>query len=205
MVYLIPYLLFNQLTLSATIATILAVWILLSTLYIFLLDYRSTSNKKALIKTKLGMTIAHLGIGIFIIGVSYTSIYGVTEDVRLAQDEEITIGDYVINYEGFQEEAGPNYQALIAKLNFSNSNGENFTLYPEKRYYYSQESPLTEAAIYITMIKDVYVSLGERRQDYSWSARIQIKPFVRWIWAGAIFMALGGLIAAIFNRQVIKQ
>jgi len=76
-------------------------------------------------------------------------------------------------------------------------------LYPEKRFYVAQPMPITETAIEVTWSRDIYIALGEPFEDGSWSARLYEHPFVRWIWAGGILMALGALTAA-FRSAFLK-
>jgi len=74
------------------------------------------------------------------------------------------------------------------------------TLYPEKRFYNSSNMPMTEAAIDTSVLRDVYVSLGEPLEGAAWTVRVYHKPMVDWIWGGAVLMALGGLLAVLDRR-----
>jgi len=73
-------------------------------------------------------------------------------------------------------------------------------MHPEKRAYASGGQVMTEAAIARGVIRDLYVALGEPLGNDSWALRVHIKPFVRWIWAGALLMMLGGFVTATDRR-----
>jgi cytochrome c-type biogenesis protein CcmF len=80
-------------------------------------------------------------------------------------------------------------------------NGEEYTiLHPERRVYVASGTPSTEMAIDSGFLRDLFITLGEQKESGAWSMTLYIKPFVRWIWLGAIFMALGGSIAAADKR-----
>jgi cytochrome c-type biogenesis protein CcmF len=74
------------------------------------------------------------------------------------------------------------------------------TLYPEKRFYVVQQMPMTEAAVDSGFARDLYVSLGEAGQGGAWTVRLQRKPFMGWVWAGALLIACGGALAASDRR-----
>ena len=95
---------------------------------------------------------------------------------------------------------GPNYHSDRGHLKVLRDNRLVARLHPEKRMYASGGQPMTEAGIHPALGGDVYVALGESLGDGSWAVRVQIKPFVRWIWLGAALMALGGLITAVDRR-----
>jgi cytochrome c-type biogenesis protein CcmF len=78
-------------------------------------------------------------------------------------------------------------------------------MHPEKREYFSGGKPMTEAAIRPGLLRDIYVVLGEPLDAGAWSLRVQSKPGVRWIWLGAIVMALGGLLGLLSKRQELAR
>ena len=148
-----------------------------------------------------GMLLAHAGMAVFIAGVTLVSVYEKEKDVRLAVGEEQTLGGYVFHLQKIYEEAGENYAAVVADLQVTQNGKPVAMLHPEKRRYTAQpENAMTEAGIAAGWSGDLYASLGEPLGGGMWSARLQIKPFVRWIWGGALLMALGGLVAAADRR-----
>jgi cytochrome c-type biogenesis protein CcmF len=151
-----------------------------------------------------GMQFAHLGVAIFIIGVTMVKGYETERDVRMEVGDTLAAGGYVFRFDGVREKEGPNYTAAEGRMSVS-KNGKPVTeLYPEKRQYNASGMPMTEAAIQPGVLRDLYVSLGEPIPDSkAWAVRVYIKPFVDWIWAGCLFMALGGMLAISDRRYRI--
>ena len=151
-----------------------------------------------------GMTLAHFGIAVFALGITYTSVYSIERDVRLAPTETLDLFGYVFTFHGVTEKAGPNYQAQQAHLTVMRNGEQVADLYPQKRVYRVQKMPMTEAAIDAGLFRDLFVAIGEQLdQQGAWSLRIYYKPFIRWIWMGGVFMAAGGLLAASDRRYRI--
>ena len=143
-----------------------------------------------------GMNLAHLGVAIFIIGVTLVKGYETERDVRMAVGDVVSVGGFTFKFEGVQEVQGPNYVAARGTFDVSKNGRFIEKLYPEKRSYLSNRAmPMTEAAIDSSIIGDIYVSLGEPVGGDAWTVRAYYKPFVTWIWWGCVAMALGGLLA----------
>ena len=152
----------------------------------------------------IGMQLAHLGIAIFVIGVTMVGAYQEEKDVRMLPGDAVTVGGYQIQLEGVELVPGPNYQAMRGTFTLSKNGATQAILYPEKRNYFSSTMPMTEAAIDIGLTRDVYVSLGEELNDKAWAVRVYYKPFVNWIWGGYVLMALGGILAILDKRYRMK-
>jgi cytochrome c-type biogenesis protein CcmF len=102
-----------------------------------------------------------------------------------------------------QVKEGPNYQAQVGSFEVTQNGQAMPAMHPEKRRYVSSSMPMTEAAIDSGVTRDVYVSLGEALDTSAapaWSVRVYHKPFVNWIWWGALLMALGGIFATLDRR-----
>jgi cytochrome c-type biogenesis protein CcmF len=150
------------------------------------------------------MQFAHLGIAVFVIGVTMVGAYQEEKDVRMSAGDTVSVGGYQIQFEGVNVVPGPNYQAMRGTF-LLNKNGNTQTImHPEKRNYFSSTMPMTEAAIDAGLMRDIYVSLGEELPDKSWAVRVYYKPFVDWIWGGCLLMALGGVLAIFDKRYRIK-
>ncbi|MDT4328401.1 heme lyase CcmF/NrfE family subunit [Methylomonas sp. MED-D] len=148
-----------------------------------------------------GMTVAHLGIAVFAIGITYTSVYSIERDVRLAPEETLDLFGYVFQFHGVKQTQGPNYQAEQGFLTVSHEGQIVAELAPQKRVYRVQKMPMTEAAIDAGVFRDLFVALGEPLdQQGAWSLRVYYKAFIRWIWMGGVLMAVGGLLAACDRR-----
>jgi len=147
-----------------------------------------------------GMWIAHLGVGMFVIGATLVSNYAVENDIRMSPGGRYEVAGYQFVLDGVTSHQGPNYQAHRGHFRVLRDGREVTTLKPEKRTYQVQTQPMTEAAIDPSLTRDLYVSLGEPIEGGDWSVRIYYKPYVRWIWLGGLCMALGGLIAVSDRR-----
>jgi cytochrome c-type biogenesis protein CcmF len=144
-----------------------------------------------------GMVIAHLGVAVFVVGVTSVRGYEVERDVKMSPGDVVSIDEYTFRFNGVREVRGPNYRAAEGNFTLLRRDREIDTLTPQKRIYFAQsEMPMTEASIRSSLIGDVYVSLGEAVDDAGgWTVRVYYKPFVTWIWLGCVLMALGGFVA----------
>jgi cytochrome c-type biogenesis protein CcmF len=147
-----------------------------------------------------GMQLAHLGVAVFILGVTLVKTGEVERDVRMQVGDTTTIGDRVFTFGGVREIAGPNYRAAQGTIAVTENGRPIVTLHPEKRFYPATQAVMTEADIDAGLTRDLYVSLGEAVDGGAWIVRIYVKPFVDWIWGGCLIMALGGLLAASDRR-----
>ena len=151
-----------------------------------------------------GMQLAHLGIAVFIIGVTMVKGYETERDVRMDVGDTVEAGGYVFRFEGVSEQPGPNYVAAQGRVSVSKDGKPVTELHPEKRQYNASGMPMTEAAIQPGLLRDLYVSLGEPIPgSEAWAVRVYIKPFVDWIWFGCLLMALGGVVAISDRRYRI--
>ena len=143
------------------------------------------------------MIAAHLGVAVFIIGVTSVRGYEVERDVKMLPGDTVTIDEYTYKFNGVRELRGPNYNAAEGNFTLLRRGKEIDTLTPQKRIYFAQsQMPMTEASIRSSIVGDVYVSLGEPVDDNgAWTVRVYYKPFVTWIWGGCVLMALGGFVA----------
>ncbi len=154
-----------------------------------------------------GMQFAHLGVAVFIIGVTMVKGYETERDVRMDIGDTVQAGGYEFRFNGATEKQGPNYEAAQGHVSVS-KNGKLVTeLYPEKRQYNASGMPMTEAAIDTGFLGDLYVSLGEPIPDSkgAWAVRVYIKPFVDWIWAGCLLMGLGGVLSICDRRYRLHK
>jgi cytochrome c-type biogenesis protein CcmF len=148
-----------------------------------------------------GMTVAHLGIAVFVIGITYTSVYSIEKDVRMTPGDKLDMAGYIFEFHGVKQTEGPNYTAQEGFLTVYYEGGKVAELHPQKRIYRVRKMPMTEAAIDAGIFRDLFVAIGEPLDDKGgWSLRIYYKAFIRWIWMGGVFMALGGIIASCDRR-----
>ncbi len=148
----------------------------------------------------LGMQLAHMGVAVFIFGVTMVSAYQQEKDVRMEVGDTVTMGEYTFRFDGVVQRPGPNYQSSVGNVPLFKDDKLFRYLHPEKRTYNVQTMPMTEAAIHSNPLRDLYVSLGEPVGGGAWSMRIYYKPFVSWIWGGCAIMALGGFLTLTDRR-----
>jgi cytochrome c-type biogenesis protein CcmF len=175
----------------------LASWIVLTALL---------TLKKSFIQTRshYGMVVAHIGVAVFVVGVTVVKGYESAEDLRLHPGETAALAGYVFRLDDVSTVRGPNYVAARGQVSVTRQGRAVTTLYPERRIYTVQEQVMTEAAIDPGLTRDLYVSLGDPLGGGAWLLKIQHKPFVDWIWGGCLIMALGGLLAASDRRYRFK-
>ena len=149
-----------------------------------------------------GMHLAHLGIAVITVGITMVKSYEVERDVRMGLNDTVTIENYSFELTGVSDVDGPNYKALRGDVKVTKDGKYLEMLYPEKRKYFSSAMPMTEAGIDSGFFRDLYVSLGEpiEGERLQWSVRVFYKPFISWLWYGAILMVLGGLLAVSDRR-----
>jgi cytochrome c-type biogenesis protein CcmF len=161
-----------------------------------------------LTRATMGMMVAHLGVAVFIFGVTIVKTHEVERDVKMKPGDYTTIGNMRFTLREFKDVQGPNYQAVRGLVDVTDiSRGDRLVarMEPEKRVYRVQTMPMTEAAIRTGLLRDLYVSLGEPVEGGAWIVRLYVKPFVDWIWGGCVLMALGGLLAATDRRYRQKK
>ena len=154
-----------------------------------------------------GQQTAHIGVIIAVIGVAFTSTLSIERDVALGENDTVHVQGYDFEVKDFHEVRGSNFDGVQAQVEVTKNGRKVTTLYPEKRTYVISMMPMTEAAIDASLMRDVYVALGEPIAEDSnkWAVRIYVKPLIRWIWLGAIIMALGGLLSMLDSRYRIKK
>ena len=194
----------GEFDLLVSMGMILATWVALVVLK-DLYNQATVNQTKAFSLSKLsishmGMTFAHFGIAITIVGVTLVSSYEQEINVRMEVGDTKLVEGHEIKFNGIKNVKGPNYNAEQGQLEVY-QDGEFVTLLkPERRTYLVQTMGMTEAGIDAGLFRDVYVALGDPLKDGAWAVRIHYKPFIRWVWLGAIFMGIGGVLAMLDKR-----
>ena len=211
--FALPYFLHNKLTVSVVLGTMMSVIIVLLSLYE--MKQRATHRESffkgitKLSRSHWGMILAHLGVAMTVWGIAFSQNFSVERDVRMAVGDTVHIADYDFKFTGVSDANGPNYMGGKAQIDISKDGKPEATLFAEKRFYTVSKMPMTEAAIDWGFTRDLYVALGEKIEDNSWALRLYYKPFIRWIWIGGLFMALGGLLCMFDRRyrfsRLVKQ
>ena len=202
--FALPYLLQDKLTVSAVLGTMMAVIIVLLSLYE--MHQRATHREsflkgvRKLSRSHWGMVLAHLGLAMTVWGIAFSQNYSVERDVRMSVGDTVQIADYDFTFKGISDANGPNYIGGKAQIDITYHGKQEATLFAEKRLYTVSKMPMTEAAIDWGFTRDLYVALGEKLENNAWALRLYYKPFIRWIWLGGLFMALGGLLCMFDHR-----
>jgi cytochrome c-type biogenesis protein CcmF len=196
---LIPFTM-GEFTWLSSLGFLLAFWVIASGVLQIIRQAKAGKPTRSFI----GMQVAHLGIAMFVIGVTMVGAYQEEKDVRMLPGESVSVGGYQIQLQSVSAVPGPNYNAMQGTFLLSRNGKLEATMYPEKRSYFSSTMPMTEAAIDAGLTRDIYVSLGEELEDKAWAVRVYYKPFVDWIWGGCLLMALGGVLAMSDKRYRMK-
>lgn len=181
---------------------LLTIWLLAFAFAAIVADYLMRIKKRGIkgIKARAahtGMLLAHLGYLATGFGITATELYSTEKDMRIKVGQSISLADYQLNLQTLTSHTGANYQATQARFVITRHNAHDFlvVLTPEKRQYFSSAMPMTESARYSRPTHDLYLALGEKLNDEEWAIRVQHKPFISWIWLGALIMALAGMIS----------
>jgi cytochrome c-type biogenesis protein CcmF len=193
-----------------SLGLLLAIWIVM-TIFVNLWErIRVTSGQLSIFqklrtqsRSYYGMQVAHLGVAVFIVGVTLVTGYQTEQDVRMQPGDVVTAGRYSFHFNGVTNVQGPNFIAGRAEIVVFHDGVEIEKMFPEKRNYTASGNVMTETAIDSGIFRHLYLSLGEPVGGGAWSVRVYYKPFVGWIWGGAILMALGGGLAVSDRRYAL--
>jgi cytochrome c-type biogenesis protein CcmF len=197
----LPLIAMGRTTLLVTAGVAAGLWAILSTVYYLREKLSRSSGKRGLSASVYGMVSAHMGIGVFVIGVTMSSAFSVERDVHMSPGDNLLINDYNFHFDKVTPVKGPNYNAFRGQFTVTKDGEVVTVLNSEKRTYFVQTMPMTEAAIDAGVFRDLYVAMAEEReQGGGWAVRVYHKPFQRWIWFGPLMMVFGGILAASDRR-----
>ena len=183
--------------LKAAAGVAAAAWVALGTARFIWTRLRGNGRFNA---EMVGMLLAHTGVAVFLIGALLVEALNVQREVALSPGHDLEVSGYTLRFEGVDHQQGPNYVSDRGHVRVLQGGRELALLHPEKRAYASGGQMMTEAGIHARVRGDVYVALGEPLGNNAWAVRVHIKPFVRWVWLGALLMALGGFVTAADRR-----
>ena len=148
-----------------------------------------------------GMSIAHIGLGVFVVGAAAEVNGRVERTFALAPGDAVEFDGWTLTFNGVGGAEGPNYYAQIADIR-AEKNSRVLHLTPQKRYYPAAGMPTTEVAIRKSLSGDLYVALGDqvRGRDGAWTLRASFNPLIDWVFGGAGLIALGGFVAFASKR-----
>jgi cytochrome c-type biogenesis protein CcmF len=151
-----------------------------------------------------GMQLAHVGVAVFIAGITVVTSYQTEKDVKMNIGDTVNAGGYEFHLKNVSQVAGPNYQAVRADVQVTSGGGVVATMHPEKRSFTASQNVTSETAIDRSVWRDLYLSLGDQVGNGAWTVRVYHKPLVNWIWGGALLMAIGGAFAVTDRRYALS-
>ena len=191
------FLLYQSYSLIGIVGIMLAFWIISNNLIIL---FQQTINHSR------GMIIAHLGIGLLILGITGSSVWQEEKITRMKINNEVKINKYNIIFEGINEIRGANYIAIQGNFLVRNEKKNIITiLKPENRFYPVTNNFTTEVSIHTNLLRDLYIVLGEGNLNDGWVVRIYYNPLVIWIWIGALTIFCGGIVSMNSNLKKLKH
>tara|TARA_R110002073_G_scaffold260052_2_gene423023 strand:- start:5 stop:1051 length:1047 start_codon:yes stop_codon:yes gene_type:complete len=208
---LLPQTFGDGLHIGAIIGVLLAAWIVLSSVVNLRDKVRNAATLmqglRRLTPSYYGMLTAHIGFACSVLGVAMVTSFNHEQDIRMTVGERTESAfSYSVSFDSIQAISGPNYQGQRGTFSLWKDGEFIAEMHPEKRRYHARSSQvMTEAAIDAGLMRDVFIALGEPVGKDAWAVRVHVKPFIRWIWLGALLMALGGLLAICDKRYRPKQ
>jgi cytochrome c-type biogenesis protein CcmF len=190
----------HPLTLTPIGAT-LGAWIILSSLIDPVTRLR---HRLSLPPSLIGMAVAHIGVGVFVLGITFVQSNSIERDIALRPGQSAQIGDYLFRYQGGENIEGPNFDGFRGTVSVTRHGREVALLKPEKRRYWVSGTVQTTAALAPGLPRDLLAALGEDVGAGAWSLRFQYRPLIRLVWLGGVIMALGGVIAVVGRRAAAR-
>src|SRR5882762_7818452 len=195
----------------ASLGLLLFCWIVATSLQNIWSRVRGQSGESSLLsrlkapsRSYYGMQLAHVGVAVFIAGVTVVTSYQSERDVKMNIGDTVSVGGYQFQLKGLAQVSGPNYQAVRADIEVSKAGATPFAVtHPEKRSFTASQNVTSETAIDRSIWRDLYLSLGDQVEDGAWTVRVYHKPLVNWIWGGALLMAIGGAFAITDRRYAL--
>src|SRR5499433_130898 len=197
----------------ASFGLLIAVWIVATALQNIFSRLRSHSGAAnffarltAPSRAYYGMQLAHVGVAVFIAGVTVVTSYQTERDVKMNIGDTVSVGGYQFQLKNLARVQGPNYEAMRADVEVSKGNEPPFALmHPEKRAFTAAQNVTSETSIDRSIWRDLYLSLGDEVEGGAWTVRVYHKPLVNWIWGGALLMAIGGAFAVTDRRYALAK
>jgi len=200
----LPFLYEDELNIATGLGLAGALWVALTTLRDLFLRLKKGSK---LTPSYTGMIMAHLGVAVFVAGVTVVISFDEERDLRMEPGSSYMVSDHEFRFLGVSKQKGPNYIADEALIEVWKGGELRGVLKPQKRVYSGKGNPMTDASIDVGFMRDLYAALGEELGGGAWSMRVYYKPLIRWVWLGSLLMTIGGFLAISDRRyrQVVRQ
>ncbi len=204
----LPYLIGEQARILALAGGFLGIWVLVTAVQEVWRRARSRRDPwqglRQVPRSVWGMTLAHLGLGLFIVGMTFVSLYSIERDVRLGPGQSAELEGYTFYFRAVEHHVGPNYDADRGIVEVERKGRVIAQLHPEKRLYRAQQMVMTDAAVDHNPLRDLYVAMAEPLENGDWALRLYYKPMMRLVWLGGVVMTLGGLLAISDRRYRLR-
>jgi len=202
----------GQWSLLAGLGAFLGLWIIGSSLHELAYRLRPRSDSSQSLGTRVrrlgrsyaGMQLAHIGVALAVIGITFVLGYDEERDVRMAEGETVEVGGYQFRLDSLDRVDGPNYVADQATVSVFQDGEALTTLYPQMRNYFSQEQPMANTSLHRGVFRDLYVNMGEQLSADAWVMRVYYKPYMNWLWTAVVLMGIGGFLAASDRRYRLR-
>ena len=176
------------------IGILTGLWIICASIYSFKINYKNSLNKQIFkLLLKNNALLAHIGVGILILGITFSSVYQSEYQKNIKINEKFIFGKYELNFNSLDVIEKDNFQSLTGNFSLFKDNKLLSTIMPEKRYYYVSKIITTEAGIYHHPLQDFYLILGDQKNE-TWSIKIYKNPLVCLIWLGVLIMVCAGIL-----------
>lgn len=207
--YFLPWILTDRVTAVAVLGVVIGLWVFITTVQELRLRVAKREHKlPALVKlgkSHWAMVLGHIGFAFVVIGIALVQSYEVERTVRMAPGDTYIEGPYSFTFKELKHREGSNWVSDAAVFELKKHDKYLDTVITEKRLYTIQRQVQTKTAIHATPFRDLYLAMGESLGDGSWAIRVQVKPFIRWMWFGGILMALGGFLAITDKRYRLSR
>jgi cytochrome c-type biogenesis protein CcmF len=194
----------------ASLGLLLFCWIIATSIQNIWSRVRSQSGESSLLsriksppRSYYGMHLAHIGVAVFIAGVTVVTSYQTEKDVKMNIGDTVSVGGYEFRLNNLAQYQGPNFQAVRADMEVTRNGAPVAVMHPEKRAFTVSGNATSETAIDRSVWRDLYLSLGDEVPGGGWTVRVYHKPLVNWIWGGALLMAIGGGFAVTDRRYAL--
>lgn len=199
---LLPWWLQDRLVALAVAGLVMALWVIILAVGDGVLHVRQGLR---ITPRLVGRTLAHVGLAVTVVGITFSHNYALERDVRLQPGDSVLLRDYRFHLRSVMPRHGPNWQGVVVEFDVSRAGQPETILRAEKRHYLASGQTTTEAAMGAGITRDLYVALGQELEEGAWAVRLFYKPFIRWIWAGGLMMALGGALSLLTRRSRVPE
>ena len=196
---LVIYEIYEIFYISIALACFIFIWIIVNLFFDIVINLYNKSY--SFLKRYISFYIAHFGVALMLLGISMSSMYTDSLDVKLKLGDKVNLGNYEFSLIDLKKISKSNYKSKIAVINVLNKkDNTKFSMLPEKRFYPNSQMLLTEVALKANLDKDIYLALGdvitEPNNSYI-TLRIKIMPFIRFLWLGGVLIFLSALLGFI--------